>query len=138
MKNAIIFFLSLAFSATGFAQTFTLTVNLDDLENEKGAVKICLMNEAKQYLKDCYVGKDFHFAADKPKRVIFSDLPPGEYAIMAFHDEDGNGRLNTDGPFGLPSEPYAFSNNPNTWFGPPKYRKCVFQFNSDKTVTLEF
>ncbi len=138
MKNMMIILLSLAFCATGFAQTFTLTVNLEELDNEKGAVKVCLMNDAEQYLKDCYVGKDFRFPADKPRQVVFNDLPPGEYAIMAFHDVDDNGKLNTDGAFGLPSEPYAFSNNPNTWFGPPKHRKCVFKVDGDRAISIEF
>jgi len=68
MKNMIILLLSLAFCATGFAQTFSITVNLEDLDNEKGTVQICLMNNEKQYLRDCYVGKTYRFAANKPKR----------------------------------------------------------------------
>lgn len=134
----IILLLSLAFCATGFAQTFSITVNLEDLDNEKGTVQICLMNNEKQYLRDCYVGKTYRFAANKPKQVVFDSVPPGDYAIMAFHDVDGNGKLNTDGAFGLPSEPYAFSNNPNTWFGPPKHRKCVFKVDKDFVLSLEF
>jgi len=138
MKSIFIFLFSLAFATAVQGQTFNLTVNLEDLDSEKGAVKVCLMNDKKQYLKDCYVGKDFQFAAGKARRVVFADLPPGDYAIMAFHDEDGNGRLNTDGAFGLPSEPYAFSNNPNTWFGLPKHRKCVFRVDGDRVISLEF
>lgn len=40
----------------------------------------------------------------------FEGLPPGDYAIKAFHDVDGNGQMATN-PFGLPLEPFAFSND---------------------------
>ncbi|MEO0732339.1 MAG: DUF2141 domain-containing protein, partial [Bacteroidota bacterium] len=59
-------------------------------------------------------------------------------AIMAFHDEDGNGELDRNGLFGLPSEPYAFSNDPSTLFGPPAWRKCLFSVREDKTISLDF
>ena len=50
--------------------------------------------------------------------VTFRDLKPGAYAIRAFHDVNGDGTLNTN-PFGIPIEPYAFSNNAHGAMGPP-------------------
>ena len=37
-------------------------------------------------------------------------VPPGAYAVAAFHDENGNGKLDRN-LLGLPTEPYAFSND---------------------------
>ena len=37
-------------------------------------------------------------------------VPPGSYAIAAYHDENGNGRLDRNG-VGIPTEPYGFSND---------------------------
>ena len=115
-----------------------LEVNLTGLNNHRGSVRICLMNDAGQFLKDCYQGRLYHFNRDEGLRVVFNGVPAGEYAIMAFHDVDGNGELNCDGLFGLPSEAYAFSNNPSTMFGPPKYRKCTFPVNGDRSIVLKF
>lgn len=39
----------------------------------------------------------------------FSDVPPGLYAVAAYQDLDGDGRLART-PLGLPREPYGFSN----------------------------
>lgn len=58
-------------------------------------------------------------------RVRFSDLPPGRYAIMSYHDRDGDGRLDTL-PIGLPTEPYGFSNGVRGTFGPPAWRAAAF------------
>ncbi len=37
-------------------------------------------------------------------------VPAGRYAIKSFHDIDGDGKLGSN-MFGIPTEPYAFSNN---------------------------
>jgi uncharacterized protein (DUF2141 family) len=42
--------------------------------------------------------------------LTFSDLAPGRYAVRAFHDLNGDGKLGVN-LFGAPTEPYAFSNN---------------------------
>jgi uncharacterized protein (DUF2141 family) len=41
--------------------------------------------------------------------VVFTNLEPGTYAIIAFHDENDNGKLDENG-WGVPTEGYAFSN----------------------------
>ncbi len=43
-----------------------------------------------------------------PVNVVFRDVPPGLYAVAAFEDVNGNGRLDRTG-LGLPTEPYGFS-----------------------------
>ena len=51
----------------------------------------------------------------------FSNLPPGAYAVAVYHDENGNGRLDTN-LLGLPTERYGFSNNARRiLFFPPSF-----------------
>ena len=52
------------------------------------------------------------------------DLPPGQYAVNAFHDENGNGELDTN-LFGIPTEGYGFANDPRTTFGPPDFEDAA-------------
>ncbi|MBD2769797.1 DUF2141 domain-containing protein [Hymenobacter sp. BT664] len=54
-----------------------------------------------------------------------SDLPAGRYAVAAYHDENGNRRMDTN-LLGLPKEGYAASNNPRPKFGPPSYEQASF------------
>ncbi|KAK0348276.1 hypothetical protein LTR94_037884, partial [Friedmanniomyces endolithicus] len=51
------------------------------------------------------------------RTAAFDGLPDGDYAVRAFHDVNGDGRMNTN-PFGMPTEPYAFSNNARGNMGP--------------------
>jgi uncharacterized protein (DUF2141 family) len=55
-------------------------------------------------------------------RVVatFENLPAGDYAVKAFHDVNGDGEMNTN-PFGMPVEPYAFSNNAVGNMGPARW-----------------
>jgi uncharacterized protein (DUF2141 family) len=63
-------------------------------------------------------------------RIRVSDLPPGRYAVMAFHDRNADTRLNTL-PIGLPTEPYGFSNNARGRFGPPGWARAVFEVSGE-------
>lgn len=55
----------------------------------------------------------------------FDGLAPGNYAVKAFHDIDGNGKMGTN-PFGLPIEPFAFSNDAVAEGGPAKWAAAQF------------
>ena len=52
--------------------------------------------------------------------VVFSNLGPGRYAAIAFHDENGNGKLDKNF-LGVPNEPYGFSKNVQGFLGPPAF-----------------
>jgi uncharacterized protein (DUF2141 family) len=52
--------------------------------------------------------------------VVFTNLEPGRYASVAFHDENGNGELDRNF-LGIPAEPYGFSNHAQGFLGPPSF-----------------
>ncbi|MBX7124074.1 MAG: DUF2141 domain-containing protein [Cyclobacteriaceae bacterium] len=62
--------------------------------------------------------------------IVFDQLPFGEYAIAIFQDENGNGDLDT-GMLGIPSEPFAFSNDFKPMFGGPDFTDCSFNFERE-------
>jgi len=69
--------------------------------------------------------------------ITFSGLAPGRYAVRAFHDLDGDGKLGLN-PFGVPTEPYAFSNNARGSMGPPSWDAAAFDVkDGDNAQTIE-
>jgi len=56
-------------------------------------------------------------------RVVFEGLPPGGYAVAAYHDENGDGKLDT-GFLGIPTEGLASSNDAKGFMGPPSFEKA--------------
>lgn len=66
----------------------------------------------------------------------FEGLAPGDYAVKAFHDVDGDGKMATN-PFGMPLEPFAFSNNAKAEGGPPRWETARFGVAAgENTVTI--
>ena len=57
--------------------------------------------------------------------TVFAGLRAGRYAIKAFHDLDGDMKMATN-PFGMPTEPFAFSNNAVANMGPAKWADAAF------------
>lgn len=70
--------------------------------------------------------------------VRVPNLAPGAYAIRLYQDVDANGDLNT-GMLGIPTEPYAFSNDAPIRFGPPSWSAARFTVTAEgarQSVTL--
>jgi uncharacterized protein (DUF2141 family) len=74
-------------------------------------------------------------ATGKSLTLHFKDLPPGEYAAVAFQDVNGNGKLDKNF-LGIPKEPYGFSNGARASAGPPKFAEAAVTLNPDGTTTI--
>lgn len=64
----------------------------------------------------------------------FSGLPPGTYAAAVIHDENSNGKLDTNF-LGIPTEGYGISNNHTHALSRPTWEESKFVVNADTTVT---
>jgi uncharacterized protein (DUF2141 family) len=73
-------------------------------------------------------------------RCDFEDIPPGTYAIAVIHDENMNGKLDTNW-LGFPVEGYGFSRGTQKLIGVPSFPAASFPYdgrNLDMTVTLHY
>ena len=112
-----------------------LTVEIKGLTSANGQVYIALYDKAEGWMKGGFKNVD---TAAKKDRVTyeFKDLPAGEYAISLYHDENGNGKFDSN-LVGMPIEPYGFSNDAMGNFGPPTFEQAKFKLDTGKkTVTL--
>jgi uncharacterized protein (DUF2141 family) len=111
-----------------------LVVQFTGMTSSKGNVKIALCNSDTNYEnhKSPFIGETIQINNNNAV-IEFKDLPEGEYAIKAFHDEDANDDLNTNF-LGIPVENYGFSNNARGMFGPPSWEDAKFRFNDDNKV----
>ncbi len=66
----------------------------------------------------------------------FTGVADGTYAVAAFHDENDNGKLDSNF-IGIPKEGTAASNGARGSFGPPKFKDAQFVFKGPaQTVHL--
>ncbi len=116
-------------TAQGMASPGSVEIAITGLRSAKGLVQVCLTT-VPAYFPDCTrdpAARHLAVAAARPV-LRFDDLPAGSYAIALFHDENGNGRMDTR--FGLPTEGFGFSNNPRTYWGPPSFAAARFVVGS--------
>jgi uncharacterized protein (DUF2141 family) len=112
-----------------------LTVEIKGLTSANGKVLIALYDKADGWMKQGL--KMAGTAAQKDGVTYeFKDLPMGDYALSIHHDENGNGKFDTN-LVGMPTEPYGFSNDAMGNFGPPTFEQAKFKLDQDKkTVKL--
>jgi len=124
--------LSLMLSGTAMAQT--LKIDLHGVQNDKGNIRVGLYSDPKGFRKEAQALKVIEVPAKKGTVAVeFPGLQAGWYAVMAYHDEDSNGRLNL--LLGMyPTEGYGLSNNPSV-FGPPTFEDSSFRIE-DKDLHI--
>lgn len=112
-----------------------LCIHIKGFGNADGIAKIALVDSKKSFEGDTILkGFDCTIANNEVMQTV--SLPYGEYAVKVFHDENGNGELDTR-IFGIPVERYGFSNDARGAFGPPDYEDARFILDSpDKIVTI--
>lgn len=66
---------------------------------------------------------------NRTAQCVFDGLPPGEYAVAVFHDENANNDLDRNF-LGIPSEGTGASNDAHNMFGPPSYSDARFQLRN--------
>ena len=114
-------------------QTGTITVRLTGFENDEKEVKICVCRSEEEYTGKV---KEYRTASasilNKKAVWVFKDMTYGPYSIKAFHDRNGNNRLDTNF-MGKPTERYGFSNHADGRFGLPSFSQTVITLNSPVT-----
>ena len=104
--------ISLALLASGPAFAGDLTVKLHGVRAQTGLIRAAVVDSQQAWDgKAAPVQADGAPAQAEEASFTFKDLKPGSYAVMITHDENGNGKLDTN-VVGMPLEGYGFSNNP--------------------------
>ncbi len=101
-------------AATG---TATVTVTLGGVAGQNGALMGAICNK-NSFLKACQ-----YFAVQPAAAgnvLKFPGVTPGSYAVMVYHDENMNGRLDKSAN-GMPQEGWGFSRNARGHYGPPTF-----------------
>ena len=131
--------LLLSFLALGSARSepqSELTIRVTNIRNARGEVHAEVCPQASFLREDC------RYAASAPAQagvvlITLRGVPAGHYAAQAFHDENGNHRVDR-ALFGIPREGVAFSNDAPIRFGPPKWADAVFVFDGgEQTIQVK-
>lgn len=85
-----------------------------------GHVRVTVYDGEAAFLETAAARREATVNDDGVALVTLEDLKPGDYAFVAYYDENGDGKLNRNA-LGKPKEPFIFSNDVR-----PKLRKPTF------------
>ncbi|ALW84083.1 hypothetical protein AUC43_02590 [Hymenobacter sedentarius] len=117
---------SLLGAATPPVETEPVTVVVSSLVSSTSTVKLYFYNTPEGFLKS---GKWAFSKTVKPegKRefTLPVELPKGEWAVAITQDLNNNDKIDKNF-IGIPTEPYAFSNNVRPTVAAPNFNECKF------------
>ena len=109
--------------------TGPLTLRIAGLRSDKGQVGCMLFNAKAGFPSNPSAALQLRWCpiAGSASTCTFGPVPAGAYAAACFHDENGNGKLDT-GAFGIPKEGTVASNQAKGFMGPPAFKDAKFSF----------
>lgn len=139
MRRLILSFLLSATLVASAQSVGTLTVVVTGLEDDEGRVACSLFGSDEGWPSEREHARAGQWARieSRQARCVFRDVPAGTYAVGVFHDEDGDGEMDTS-IVGRPQEGWGVSNDvPPRRFGAPHFAPSSFEFDgSRKTIRV--
>jgi uncharacterized protein (DUF2141 family) len=118
-------------------------INILNIKNSTGTIA-CALFESPVGFPIEYLRHATNIMAikirDEQARCHFLDIPPGTYALAVIHDENMNGKLDTNW-LGIPKEGYGFSNDAKALLSAPSFSAASFSYEGGDlalTITLHY
>jgi len=114
-----------------------IKVEVTGFRNDKGQLGCSLWPGAAGFPRD-----DSHILRHVWAKIqggrgdcVFAGVPAGDYAVTLFHDENGNGKFDSNF-IGYPLEGYGFSNNVVPRFKAPSFDETKFHYDGAGTKQI--
>lgn len=116
------------------SQENVIHVDVIGLHSDRGQVRCALYSSAAGFPKKANQALAHATSEISGGRATceFQSVRVGVYAVAVFHDENANGKLDTNF-VGIPREGVGASNNAKGHFGPPKFSAAAFQHSGGRT-----
>lgn len=117
----------------------TLELEITNIRDTRGVIRVGLFNKESDFPDQKKVCWSKALPAQKGKLELdIPELPHGNYALAIYHDLNNNGQLDKN-MWGIPTEPYGFSNAVKAKWSAPAFGDAVFSFPKSQqrlSVTL--
>jgi uncharacterized protein (DUF2141 family) len=126
-------FLSLSLFWFQGSTAYNMPVSIGNLQAAKGQLMVAIYKSGDGFLaEDKAIFKKNYAIKEKGTFALeIPNLAEGNYAISCYHDVNGNGTLDKN-LFGVPTEPYGFSQNARPKFRAPNWDEAKFYFKGQK------
>lgn len=112
-----------------------VSASINNLRSDRGVCRACLFQTAASFVAMVHpVSCQTISIRERKAFVYFYGLPPGSYAMLVFHDENNNGKM--DRTFlGIPKEGYGASNNHLPFASAPSFESSQFSVRDKEMVS---
>lgn len=116
----------------------TLRIHVDGLRNSTGVVGAAIFKSSDGWPED--MNKALHHwptpiaPGGREVTAVIENLPPGDYGVVAIHDENKNHKLDRNF-IGIPKEGFGFANNPHVGLSAPSYHSAIVHVACPVTET---
>ncbi len=113
--------------AASAQQECTLRIHVDALRNSVGVVGTAIFTSADGWpenMSKSYRHGPTPIAPGERQATAVWKLPPGNYGVVAIHDENRNHKLDRNF-LGIPKEGFGFANNPHVGLSAPPFDRAV-------------
>jgi uncharacterized protein (DUF2141 family) len=131
-------------AVSAFGQTSTpapagnvIHVDISGLRSDKGQMLCALYSSAQA---EAFPKKADKAVARLTAKIVdhqavceFTGVAPGTYAVSVVHDENSNGKLDTNF-IGMPREGVGASNDAKGHMGPPKFSAAAFPYGAAGSI----
>ena len=112
------------------------TIIIPNIEHDDGFIDVKIYDSKDRFLNEEEAIESVRKRVQKGEVVVpLSKIHEGKIAIVAYHDEDSDGKMKT-GLFWRPKEGFAFSNNYQPK-GPPSFEKAAIVLVHGEPVIIE-
>ncbi|WP_046007127.1 DUF2141 domain-containing protein [Pseudoalteromonas rubra] len=124
-----------ALSTSAMAQDLTITFT--GLAHQSGTLKLVAYDSPAGFIQHQAWRVAQQQVSNANPELTLRGIEPGQYSFMVYQDLNNDGRLNRN-RFGMPLEPYGFSNNARP-AGAPQFGQLavhIAQPNQQLTITM--
>lgn len=132
MRISVIVIIFFLFGSMAYAQSGKVIVQVDGFRNTNGYARITLFKQSKGFPSEYKFGLKSKSVKLAKNTVTFEfdSLVFDEYALSVMHDENENGRMDTN-LIGIPKEGYGVSNNVNPRTRAPRFEEAKFSLSKN-------
>jgi uncharacterized protein (DUF2141 family) len=106
----------------------TLRIRVDGLRNSTGVVGAAIFKTRDGWPEDMSKTVNHWPTPITPgareATAVMQNLPPGDYGVVAIHDENKNHKLDRNF-IGIPKEGFGFANNPHVGLSAPPFGAAI-------------
>lgn len=133
MRHLVVVALLFAMPVSGAGSAADqLLVSVTNVASGRGTVVAMVCDQAS-FLASCAFKGAAAASTTRRVTIAFRGVPRGKYAVVVFHDENDNRRLDRDA-LGIPTEGYGYSRAARGHGGPPRFEDAAFDFGGGEST----